>query len=53
MMAFVTSIPIPMPRFQCRGLQMAYLMSWFKTVDSKQKTQKAQKDEKLVFEKKL
>ena len=29
------------------------LMSWFKTFVSKQKTQKAQKDEKLVFEKKL
>ena len=28
-------------------------MSWFKTFDSKQKTQKAKKDEKLVFEKKL
>ena len=28
-------------------------MPWFKTFDSKQKTQKAQKDEKLVFEKKL
>ena len=26
---------------------------WFKTSDSKQKTWKAQKDEKLVFEKKL
>ena len=29
------------------------LMTWFKTFDSKQKTQKAQKDGKLVFEKKL
>ena len=28
-------------------------MSWFKTFGSKQKTQKAQKDEKLVFEKKI
>ena len=28
-------------------------MSWLKIFDSKQKTQKAQKDEKLVFEKKL
>ena len=25
-------------------------MSWFKTFDSKQKTQKEQKDKKLVFE---
>ena len=29
------------------------LMSWFKTFDSKQKTQKAKKDQNLVFEKKL
>ena len=30
------------------------LMSWFKTYNSKQKTQKAEKDEKLVvFDKKL
>ena len=29
------------------------LVSWFKTFDSKQKTQKAQKEEKLVFQKKL
>ena len=29
------------------------LMSLFKTFDSKQKTQKAQKDEKLPFQKKL
>ena len=29
------------------------LMSWFKTLESKRKTQKAQKDEKLVFKKKL
>ena len=28
-------------------------MSWFKTLESKRKTQKAQKDEKLVFKKKL
>ena len=28
-------------------------MSWFETFDSKEKTQKAQNDEKLVFEKKL
>ena len=28
-------------------------MSWFKTLDPKQKTQKAQKDEKLVFKKKF
>ena len=27
-------------------------MSWFKTLESKRKTQKAQKDEKLVFKKK-
>ena len=26
-------------------------MSWFKTCDSKQKTEKEQKDEKLVFKK--
>ena len=29
------------------------LISWFKTFDSKQKTQEAQKDKQLVFEKKL
>ena len=28
-------------------------MSWVGNIDSKQKTQKAQKDEKLVLEKKL
>ena len=28
------------------------LISWFKTFESKQQTQKAQKDEKLIFEKK-
>ena len=26
-----------------------YVKSWFKTFDSKQETQKAQKDEKLIF----
>ena len=30
-----------------------YVKSWFKTFDSKQETQKAQKDEKLIFQKKL
>ena len=29
------------------------LMSWFKTFDSKLKTQNAQKDKRLVFQKKL
>ena len=30
--AFVLSVPIPMRRFQCRGLQMAYFLRNIQTV---------------------